>query len=53
VGSEELERNQMQAPEVPKESDKHLHGVKRKGLGAREASQSLWASGNTLHLKSS
>lgn len=33
VGFEELERNQMQAPEVPKESDKHLHGVKRKGIG--------------------
>ena len=33
VGSEELERNQMQAPRVPKESDKHLLGVKRTGIG--------------------
>lgn len=33
VGSEELERNQTQAPKVPKESDKHLHGVKTTGIG--------------------
>lgn len=33
VGSEELERNQTQAPKVPQESDKHLHGVKTTGIG--------------------